>query len=216
MSKPRILLADDHTMMAQACEKLLTPEFEVRGIFADGQALIKKAPALDPDVIVVDFGMPMLNGLDACRHLKALLPGVKIIFLTMYQDPDLAAEALRAGASGYVLKTSAASELTKAIREALKGRSFVTPEISRKMEDSFIRNPSATQHSKELTPRQREVLQLLAEGRPMKEAAYILGVSTRTIAFHKYRIMEQLGLKSTAELIQFAVEHHLVSPQSFS
>ena len=214
MTKPRILLADDHTLIAQACQKLLEPEFEVLGIFADGRALLKRAPALKPDAIVLDIGMPVLNGLDACRQLKTLLPKVKLIFLTMYEDPDLATEAIRAGASAYVLKTSAASELVKAIREALRGRSFVTPAIRSKMEDSFIRDPKGTtHHSKELTPRQREVLQLLAEGRPMKEAAYILDVSMRTIAFHKYRMMEQLGLKSSAELIQFAVEQHVVSPQ---
>jgi DNA-binding NarL/FixJ family response regulator len=216
MTKPRILLADDHTLIAQACQKMLELEFEVMGVFSDGRALLKKAPALKPDAIVLDIGMPVLNGLDACRQLKALLPNVKLIFLTMYEDPDLATEAIRAGASAYVLKTSAASELVKAIREALRGRSFVTPAISRKMEESFIRNPEGTHHSKELTPRQREVLQLLAEGRPMKEAAYILQVSMRTIAFHKYRMMEQLGLKSSAELIQFAVEQHLVSPQSYA
>ena len=215
MTKPRVLLADDHTLMAQACQKLLAPEFEVLGIFADGRALVNKASALKPDAIVIDFGMPVLNGLDACKQLKVLLPGVKIIFLTMYQDADLATEAIRAGASAYVLKTSAASELIKAIHEALKGRSFVTKSISRKMEDSFIRDPTGVHHPKELTLRQREVLQLLAEGRPMKEAAYILGVSTRTIAFHKYRIMEQLGLKSSAELIQFAVEQHIITPQNY-
>lgn len=216
MTRPRVLLADDHTLFAQACQKLLEPEFEVLGIFADGRALLKKAPALKPDAIVLDIGMPVLNGLDACRQLKTLLPHVKLIFLTMYQDPDMATEAIRAGASAYLLKTSAASELIKAIHEALRGRSFVTPAVSRKMEDSFIRDPEGTHHSKELTPRQREVLQLLAEGRPMKEAAYILEVSTRTIAFHKYRIMEQLGLKSSAELIQFAVEQRIVSPQNYA
>ena len=214
MTKPRVLLADDHTLLAQACQKLLEPEFEVLGIFADGRTLLKKAPALKPDAIVLDFAMPVLNGLETCRQLRTLLPNVKLIFLTMYEDPDLATEAIRAGALAYVLKTSAASELVKALREALRGRSFVTPAISRKMEDSFIRNPEGTHHSKELTPRQREVLQLLAEGRPMKEAAYILDVSMRTIAFHKYRMMEQLGFKNSAELIQFAVEQHLVTPQN--
>jgi len=136
---------------------------------------------------------------------------VKLIYLTMYPDPDLAREAISAGASGYLLKTSAASELVKAIREVLKGRMYITRAIVRAMENSFIRNPEVKHVSKELTPRQREVLQLLAEGRPMKEAAYILDVSTRTIAFHKYRMMENLGLKSSAELIQFAIAKHLVS-----
>ncbi len=216
MNKPRVLLADDHTLIVQAFQKLLEPDFDVVGIFADGRTLLKSAPALKPDVIILDVAMPVLNGLDACVQLKTLLPHTKFIFVTMCQDPDLATEAIRAGASAFLLKTSAASELIKAIQEALRGRSYVTRDVSRKIEDSFIRDPEGTHHTKELTPRQREVLQLLAEGRPMKEAAYILEVSKRTIAFHKYRMMEQLGLKSSAELIQFAVEHHVVSSQSFA
>ncbi len=213
MSKPRIVLADDHTLLLQACVKLLEPEFEISAIFNNGHALLEAVPALSPDAIVLDIGMPLLNGLDAGRQLKKLLPAVKLVFLTMYEDPGLAAEAIRAGASGYLLKTSAAAELAKAINEALRGRVYVTPAIARSMEESFIKNPVAKHASKDLTPRQREVLQLLAEGRPMKEAAYILAVSTRTIAFHKYRMMEQLGLKSSAELIQFAVNQHVISPQ---
>ncbi len=212
MQKPRVVLADDHVLLIQACQKLLESEFDVVGIFSDGRTLLDAAPALNPDAIVLDIGMPLLNGLDAARQLKKVLPGVKLIFLTMHQDPDLAHEAIKAGASGYLLKTSAASELVKAIREALHGRSFITPALARGMEESFIRDPEGKHSAKELTPRQREVLQLLAEGRPMKEAAYILSVSTRTIAFHKYRMMEQLGLKSSAALIQFAVANHLVSP----
>jgi DNA-binding NarL/FixJ family response regulator len=208
--KTRVILADDHTFLLQACEKLLAPEFEIPATFTDGHALLKNAPALKPDVVVLDIGMPILNGLDAGRELKKLIPAVKLIYLTMYPDADLAREAIRAGASGYLLKTSAASELAKAIHEALKGRVYVTPAVAKAMEDSFVRNPEVKQHSKNLTPRQREVLQLLAEGRPMKEAAYILEVSTRTIAFHKYRMMAQLGLKSSAELIQFAVTQHVV------
>jgi DNA-binding NarL/FixJ family response regulator len=211
MAKSRILLADDHTFLLQACKKMLEPDFEIPAVFTDGRTLLERAPALKPDAIVLDIGMPLLNGLDAGRELKKLMPGVKLIFLTMYPDPDLAREALRAGASAYLLKTSAASELIKAIREALRGRIYVTPALATAMQDSFIQNPAGKHVAKELTPRQREVLQLLAEGRPMKEAAYILDVSTRTIAFHKYRMMEQLGLKSSAELIQFAVTQHLVS-----
>jgi DNA-binding NarL/FixJ family response regulator len=211
MSKSRILLADDHTFLLQACEKMLAPDFDIPAVFTDGRALLEAAPALKPDAIVLDIGMPLLNGLDAGRELKKLLPGVKLIYLTMYPDPDLAREAISAGASAYLLKTSAASELVKAIHEALRGRTYITPAIAKTMKDSFIRNPEVKHVSKELTPRQREVLQLLAEGRPMKEAAYILDVSTRTIAFHKYRMMENLGLKSSAELIQFAVSQHLVS-----
>ncbi len=211
MAKPRILLADDHTFLLQACEKMLEPDFEIPAVFTDGRSLVESARALKPDAIVLDIGMPLLNGLDASRELKKVIPSVKLIFLTMYPDADLARAAIRAGASAYLLKTSAASELVKAINEALRGRIYVTPAIARAMQDSFIQNPEAKHPSKELTQRQREVLQLLAEGRPMKEAAYILDVSTRTIAFHKYRMMEQLGLKSSAELIQFAVTQHLVS-----
>ena len=211
MAKPRILLADDHTFLLQACQKMLEPDFEIPAVFTDGRALLKAAPALKPDAIVLDIGMPLLNGLDAARELKKVIPQAKLIFLTMYPDPDLAREAISAGASAYLLKTSAASELVKAIREALKGRVYVTPAIARAMQDSFIQNPETKHVSRELTARQREVLQLLAEGRPMKEAAYILKVSARTIAFHKYRMMEQLGFKSSAELIQFAVNQHLVA-----
>jgi DNA-binding NarL/FixJ family response regulator len=211
MSKPRIVLADDHVLLVQACQKLLEPHFNVVGIFSDGRALLDAAPALKPHAIVLDIGMPLLNGLDAGRQLKALLPGVKLIFLTMHWDPGLATEAIEAGASGYLLKTAAAAELVKAIHEVLRGRSFITPSVAREMEASFIRDPKTKHHVKDLTPRQREVLQLLAEGRPMKEAAYILELSTRTIAFHKYRMMEQLGLKSSAELIQFAVSQHIVA-----
>lgn len=213
MAKFRVVLADDHTLLLQACAKMLEPDFEVPAIFTDGRTLLEAVPALKPDAIVLDIGMPLLNGLDAGRQLKKLLPAVKLIFLTMYEDPGLASEAIRAGASAYLLKTSAAAELVKAIHEALKGRLYVTPAIARGMEESFIRNPEGKHASRELTPRQREVLQLLAEGRPMKEAAYILAVSTRTIAFHKYRMMEQLGFKSSAELIQFAVNQHVVSQQ---
>jgi DNA-binding NarL/FixJ family response regulator len=211
MSKPRILLADDHTFLLQACEKMLAPDYDIPAVFTNGRALLEAAPALKPDAIILDIGMPLLNGLDAGRELKKLLPGVKLIYLTMYPDPDLAREAIGVGASAYLLKTSTASELSKAIREALRGRVYITPAIARTIEESFIRNPEVKHVSKELTSRQREVLQLLAEGRPMKEAAYILDVSTRTIAFHKYRMMENLGLKSSAELIQFAVTQHLVS-----
>ncbi len=213
MAKPRIVLADDHTLLLQACTKMLESEFDVAATFTDGRALLEAVPVLKPDAIVLDIGMPLLNGLDAGRQLKKLLPSAKLIYLTMYEDPGLAAEAVRDGASAYLLKTSAATELVKAIHEALKGRVYVAPALAKGMEESFIRNPKSKHASKELSPRQREVLQLLAEGRPMKEAAYILSVSTRTIAFHKYRMMEQLGLKSSAALIQFAVNQHVVAQQ---
>jgi DNA-binding NarL/FixJ family response regulator len=213
MTKPRVLLADDQTFLLQACQKMLEGDYEIPAVFTDGRALLDAAPGLKPDIIVLEIGMSLLHGLDAGRMLKQRIPNVKLIYLTMYTDPDLAREAIRIGASAYLLKTSAASELMKAIREALRDKVYVTPAIARAMQDSSIQNPGGKHASKDLTLRQREVVQLLAEGCTMKEAACILGLATRTVAFHKYRIMEHLGLKSSAELIQFAVSHHLVMPR---
>jgi DNA-binding NarL/FixJ family response regulator len=207
---PRVILADDHTILVEAFRKLLESTCEVVATVADGHALLEVAPKLRPDVIVLDIAMPLLNGLDAGRQVKETVPGVKLIFLTMNEDPDLAVEAIRMGASGYLLKKSAASELFKAIQAALRGKSYVTPQIARGMETSFIRDPEGNKHCATLTPRQRQVVQLLAEGKSMKEAADVLNVATRTIAFHKYRIMEDLKLKTTADLIQFAVKNHIV------
>lgn len=207
---PRVILADDHTILVDAFRKLLEPACEVVATVADGHALLEVALRLKPDVIVLDIAMPLLNGLDAGRQVKDLVPGVKLIFLTMNEDPDLAVEAIRMGASGYLLKKSAASELFKAIQTALRGKSYVTPQIARGMETSFIRDPEGNKHNQTLTPRQRQVVQLLAEGKSMKEAADVLKVATRTIAFHKYRIMEDLKLKTTADLIQFAMKNHIV------
>jgi len=210
MSLPRVMLADDHTIIVEAFRKLLEPHVEVVGTVADGRALLETAQQLKPDVIVVDIGMPLMNGLEAGLRLKALLPAVKFIFLTMNDDPALAVEAMRCGASGYLLKSSAASELIRAIQMAMKGKSYVTAEVARGMQQSFIENPEPKARAKTLTFRQREVVQLLAEGKSMKEVASVLNVSTRTIAFHKYRIMKQLGLKSTAELIQFAIKSRIL------
>jgi DNA-binding NarL/FixJ family response regulator len=207
---PRVILADDHTILVEAFRKLLEPACEVVATVADGHALLEVALRFKPDVIVLDIAMPLLNGLDAGRQVKELVPGVKLIFLTMNEDPDLAVEAIRMGASGYLLKKSAASELFKAIQTALRGKSYITPQIARGMETSFIRDPEGNKHNQTLTPRQRQVVQLLAEGKSMKEAADVLKVATRTIAFHKYRIMEDLKLKTTADLIQFAMKNHIV------
>ena len=207
---PRVILADDHTILAEAFRKLLESTCEVVATVADGHALLEVASKLRPDVIVLDIAMPLLNGLDAGRQVKEAVPGVKLIFLTMNEDPDLAVEAIRMGASGYLLKKSAASELFKAIQAALRGKSYVTPQIAKGMETSFIRDPEGNKLYPTLTPRQRQVVQLLAEGKSMKEAADVLNVATRTIAFHKYRIMEDLKLKTTADLIQFAVKNHIV------
>jgi DNA-binding NarL/FixJ family response regulator len=211
MKLPRVLLADDHTMLLEAFRRLLEGKCEVVGAVSDGRALLRDAPVLKPDVLVVDIGMPLLNGLDAGRQLKGMLPSVKLIFLTMNEDSDLAAEAMRSGASAYLLKSSAASELFRAIQDVLKGKTYVTPKIARAMEQAFIRSPGGRHHQKTLTARQREVVQLLAEGKSMKEAADFLSVTPRTVAFHKYRIMEELGLKTSADLVQFAIKNRIVA-----
>ena len=206
MTLPRLMLADDHTIVVEAFRKLLEPQYNIVGAVSDGRALLEIAPELNPDLIVVDIGMPLMNGLEAGLRLKKQMPRVKLIFLTMNNDPDLATEAMRSGASGYLLKSSAAEELTRAIQLALKGKRYVTPQIASGMQSSFIRNPRAKWQAKTLTPRQREVVQLLAEGKPMKEVATILNITPRTVAFHKYRIMEALNIGSNAELIEFAIK----------
>jgi len=210
MKRTRIVLADDHTLLSETIKNLLEPEFEVVGTFADGQALLNAAPALMPDVVVLDIGMPVMNGLNAGRRLKRLLPRVKLIYLTISQDRDLAAEAFRWGASAYLLKTSAAAELVHAVREALRGGSYVTPLMTKDMVGSISQNFKQRTPAHELTLRQKEVLQLLAEGRPMKEVAYMLNITTRTVAFHKYTMMAQLQINSTAELIQYAVNSSII------
>jgi DNA-binding NarL/FixJ family response regulator len=207
---PRVLLADDHTLLLAAFERLLSPECEVVGTVGDGRALLEAAPKLKPDVVVLDVSMPLLNGLDAGRQLKQMMPDVRLVYLTMNEDPDLAAEAFRNGASAYLLKRSAASELLLAIREVMNRRSYVTPLVTKELLGSFIQHPEGAGAGRTLTTRQREVLQLLAEGRSMKEAANILNVTPRTIAFHKYQMMEQLQIKTTAELIQYAVKERMV------
>src|SRR5258708_2061367 len=204
---PRVILADDHTLLVEAFRKLLEASCEIVATVADGHALLEVASRLKPDVIVLDIGMPLLNGLEAGRLVKEMVSGTKLIFLTMNEDPDLAVEAIRMGASGYLLKKSAASELIKA---ALRGNWYITPQIARGMEASFIRDPEGSKYDQTMTPRQRQVVQLLAEGKSMKEAAGVLKVATRTIAFHKYRVMEDLKLKTTAELIQFAMKNHIL------
>lgn len=209
MAAPRVLLADDHNMLLGAFEKLLSPECEIVGTASDGRSLVLLAHQLKPDVVVLDIAMPLLNGLDAGRQIKQLQKSTKLVFVTMNEDSDLAAEAFRAGASAYLLKRSAASELLVAIREVMKGRSYVTPLITEGLVGSFM-DAANRKPSHDLTPRQREVLQLLAEGHSMKQVAALLNVTPRTVAFHKYRMMEQLKVKSTAELIQYAVKHHIV------
>ena len=208
MRAPRVLLADDHALLLGAFEKLLATECEVVGLASDGRALVAAAEALKPDVIVLDIAMPLLNGLEAGRQIKRKLPDVKLVFLTMNEDPELAAEAFRSGASAYLLKRSAASELTTAIREVMNGQSYVTPLITSGMVGSLLKKKDSGEA--DLTPRQREVLQLLAEGHSMKEVANLLNLTPRTVAFHKYEMMKRLNVNSTAELIQYAVKRHIV------
>jgi DNA-binding NarL/FixJ family response regulator len=209
MGKPRVLLADDHALILGAFEKLLAGECDIVGQVGDGRALVAAVEALSPDVVVLDISMPLLNGLEAGRQIKQKSRNVKLVYLTMNEDPDLAAEAFRAGASGYLLKSSAASELTTAIREVSQGRSYITPLVAKGLVEA-LQHTSDRKPGEDLTPRQREVLQLLAEGRSMKEVASLLNLTPRTVAFHKYQMMEQLKVKSTAELIQYAVKHHIV------
>jgi len=181
------------------------------GAVADGRALLASAEALQPDIVVLDVAMPLLNGLEAARQLRQSAPKVKVIFLTMSEDPDVAAEAFKVGASGYLLKNSAASELLQAIREVSQGRSYVTPLATQGLVNSLQHGPECSKKAGELTQRQREVLQLLAEGHTMKEIARILKITSRTVAFHKYGMMEEFGIKSSAGLVQFAIKRHLVS-----
>src|SRR6201981_161925 len=209
---PRILIADDHTLVAEACRKLLESDYEVVATVSDGRALVRAVVELRPQLIIVDVAMPLLNGLDAGQQAKELLPSIKIVFLTMNHDADFAAEAFRRGASGYLLKTCAASELAIAVREVLRGKSYLSPMIARDTVDFLLRqDKKLIEEGHRLTDRQREVLQLLAEGKCMKEVAGVLNVTTRTVAFHKYRIMEVLNAKSNAELVQYAIRHHLIA-----
>jgi DNA-binding NarL/FixJ family response regulator len=209
MGTPRVLLADDHALLLGAYEKLLAGECDIVGQVCDGRALVAAADELRPDVVVLDISMPLLNGLEAGRQIKRKLRNVKLVFVTMNEDADVAAEAFRSGASGYLLKRSAASELATAIREVALGRSYITPLVAERLVGSLL-NVGENRATHELTSRQLEVLQLIAEGRSMKEVGDVLSLTPRTVAFHKYRMMEQLKLKTTAELIQYAVKHHIV------
>ena len=209
MKRPRVILADDHTLIMDALKNLLEPEFEVVGMFADGHALIEGAPSLNPNAIVLDIGMPTMNGLNAGQRLKQLMPRVKLVYLTMNHDPDTAGEAFRLGASAYLLKNSAAAELQKALREVVRGGYYVTTLMTKGMDGSFVQNFKLRKSPSPLTLRQKEVLQLLAEGRSMKEVAFVLNVSPRTVAFHKYTMMEHLHIRSNAELIEYAMRSSL-------
>ena len=209
MIKPRVLLADDHALIVDGFCKLLEPAFEIVGTVSDGRELLRIAPTLRPDLVLLDIGMPSLNGIDAGRQLKKMLPQVKIILLTVNTDYDLAVAAIRDWASGYFLKSSRGPELLEAIREVLKGNRYLSPQFANRQMEEFVRDPRPD-HNKQLTMRQREVLQLLSEGRSMKEAAAELGVCMRTVAFHKYEIMEKFGLKTNSDLVLFAIKQHVL------
>jgi DNA-binding NarL/FixJ family response regulator len=210
--RPSILLADDHRMVAEALKSLLTPEFELVDVVEDGRALVAAARKLRPDVIVADITMPHLNGLDALPKLKKDNPSVKVVFLTMHKDVAYARRALESGASGFVLKHSAPAELVDAIRAALDGKTYLTPALAGEVLQAMRRDPEkARSPGASLTPRQREILQLRAEGRSAKEIGAALGISARTVEFHKYQMMESLGLRATAELVHFAIKHGIVA-----
>lgn len=211
MMRPRIFLADDHSLLLDAFSNLLEPKYEVVGTATDGRLMLKMVSKLRPDVVVMDISMPNFNGFDAGEKLKKTFPDIKLLFLTVNEDPDMVAEAFRIGANGYLLKSSAASELFQAIDAVLNGGNYVTPKITQGMASAFIKKPGAKKVHGELTIRQREVLQLLAEGSTMKEVAATLNITPRTVAFHKYQIMGNLDIKSNSELIQYAVKHGLVS-----
>ena len=211
--RPRVIIADDHQILAEGLRSLLEPEFELIASVENGRELVTKTKEMRPDVVIADISMPMLNGIDAAQQILNDNPRARIIFLTMHADMAYAAEAFRVGAAGYVLKKSAAAELVTAIQEVLKGGVYVTPSIAKAMmRDAFSgRVSKAARPGASMTPRQREVLQLVAEGHSIKEIASILGLSPKTVEFHKYRIMEVLDIRTTAQLTQYAVKHGVVS-----
>jgi len=212
MKRAKVLLADDHRIVAEGLRGLLEPDFELVGIVEDGRAMLDAVEKLKPDVVVADVSMPLLNGIEAVRQLKKKNKNIAVVMLTMHLDVTYAASAFEAGASGYVLKHSAPSELITAINSALKGRTYITPLLAGELLQFHKQKPPGESGAlAQLTSRQREVLQLLAEGRCVKEVASVLQISTRTVEFHKYSMMESLGLKSTAELVRFAVKHGLVT-----
>jgi DNA-binding NarL/FixJ family response regulator len=213
MSRPRVLVADDHRMMAEGLKALLPDEFELVGIVEDGRAMVEAAERLRPDVIVADVAMPNLNGFEALTRLKKSLPDIKVVFLTMHQNAAYARRALDAGASGFVVKHSASEELVVAIHAALKGKTFITPSLTKQVVEEAATGARGEREGarRSLTSRQREILQLLAEGRSAKDIASELAISSRTVEFHKYQIMEMNGLRSSAELIHFAIKHGIAT-----
>jgi DNA-binding NarL/FixJ family response regulator len=209
MLKPRILLADDHALVLEGFRRILETHYELVGTVGDGRALLAAAKTTHPDIVILDVSMPLLNGIDAAAQLKKICPTAKIIIVTMHADPEYVRSAFEAGASAYVLKRSAVDELEQAIRAVLGGHSYITPLITKELVDVFL--STASEKPKGLTPRQREVLRFLAEGRTAKEIANLLNITSRTVEFHKGQIMDHLNLKTTADLIKYALTHGIVN-----
>jgi DNA-binding NarL/FixJ family response regulator len=215
--KPRLLLADDHTLMLEGIRLMLEPEFDLVGSVEDGQALLAAAKRLKPDVILLDISMPILNGIDAARRLRKTLPSARLIFVTMHADADYVAEAFRAGAMGYLLKRAAASELIIAIRAVLQGNHYVSPLVTRNALEVLISSSKPEgKFSDRLTPRQREVLQLVAEGQSRKEISGILKISVKTVEFHKGQLMRKLNLQTAADFTRYAIEHGIITAERLS
>lgn len=209
MRKPRILLADDHALVLEGFRRILEGHYELVGTVGDGRALLEAAKTMHPDIVILDISMPLLNGIDAAAQLKKICPKAKIIIMTMHADTEYVRSAFEAGASAYVLKRSAVDELEQAIRAVLEGHSYITPLITKELVDVFL--ATGSEKSGGLTPRQREVLQHLAEGRTAKEIANLLNITSRTVEFHKGQIMDHLNLRTTADLIKYALTHGIVS-----
>ena len=219
--KPRILIADDHLLVAEGIQKLLESDAEVVGILADGRSLVRAVTDTHPDLIIVDISLPLLNGLDAARQIKQLDPKIKILMLTMHADQAFVVEAFRVGVAGYVLKQSLSNELQHAVQEVLKGNTYISPSVAQGLVEHMNRptqvqdgEPGNKEFDRALSPRQREVLQLVAEGRSTKEIASILNVSTKTVEFHRTRIMKELGLKTRPELTKYAIANGIITVQA--
>jgi len=206
----KVLIAEDHRLVAELCKVLLEPEFDVVGIANNGRELIRLALDVRPDVVIVGISMAIFNGLDTGRRLKEMLPNVKLVYLTMQSSEELAAEAMLLGASGYVVKTCTASEFMLAVRSVLRGKSYICSAVSEDKVNSLVWERKGRSFHKEVTPRERDVLRLLVEGRQMKEVGDILGISLRTVAYHKYKMWEKLGIKTDAELVRYAMNNHIV------
>jgi len=211
MNRPRVLLADDHRMFSEGLKNVLESRYEVVDTVKDGHALLEAAAKLKPDIVVLDITMPRLNGLDAARQIKSKMPGIKLIVLTMHVDPYLVGEAFRSGASAFLLKETQTAELFDAIDQVLKGGSYVTPSIAEGLTTISLRDPRSREQAPEPTHRQREIIQLLAEGRSTKEIAFELNITTRTVGHHKYALMRLLDLKSNSEIVQYAIKHKIIS-----